>query len=389
MDTRQPGVTPPQERAALRFSEQFGTDPGGIWRAPGRVNLIGEHTDYNDGFVLPFAIGAGVSVAAACRNDDLIAVTSGQVPGGTVTVPLADLKPGSVRGWAAYPAGVAWALRGAGYPVGGISLAIDADLAVGSGLSSSAALECATALAMIDLHTITVPRTELAGLARLAENDFVGAPTGIMDQTAVLCGEANHVLLLDCRTRATTQIPFDLGALGLTIVIIDTRARHELIDGGYATRRAACEEAARLLGVPALRDIADPGAIDRLADPVLRRRARHVVTENDRVLRTVELLRGCQLAAIGPLLTASHASLRDDFEVSWPQANTAVGTAISAGALGARMTGGGFGGSVIAMAAVDQVSAIAGAMKREFAAHRWPQPAFSTARPSPSARRTR
>jgi len=242
---------------------------------------------------------------------------------------------------------------------------------------------------MLDLHEIAVPRTELARLARLAENDFVGAPTGIMDQTAVLCGEAGHVLLLDCRTRSTTQIGCDLRGSGLTIVIIDTRARHELTDGGYASRRATCEQAAHLLGVRALRDIADPGALDRLADPLLRRRARHVVTENDRVLRTVDLLRAGQLVGIGPLLTASHASLRDDFDVSWPEADAAVETAIGAGALGARMTGGGFGGSVIALAAADQVGVITDAVARQFAAHGWRPPAFSTALPSPPARRIR
>ena len=375
--------------AARRFAEQFGTGPAGIWRAPGRVNLIGEHTDYNDGFALPFAIGAAVSVAASRRDDDLILLTSCQEAGGAVTVALADLEPGSVEGWAAYPAGVAWALRGADLPIGGVSLAVDADLAVGSGLSSSAALECATALAMLDLHEIAVPRTELARLARLAENDFVGAPTGIMDQTAVLCGEAGHVLLLDCRTRSTTQIACDLSGSGLTIVIIDTRARHELTDGGYASRRAACEQAAQLLGVPALRDVADPRALDRLADPLLRRRARHVVTENDRVLRTVELMRAGRLSDIGPLLTASHASLRDDFDVSWPEADAAVETALRTGALGARMTGGGFGGSLIALAPTDQVAAITEAVTSEFAARGWRQPAFGTAVPSPPARRIR
>ena len=389
VESHQPGISYADAGAARRFAEQFGAGPAGIWRAPGRVNLIGEHTDYNDGFALPFAIGAAVSAAVSRRDDELMVLTSCQEPGGPVTVALADLAPGSVGGWAAYPAGVAWALRAADLPVGGVSLAVDADLAVGSGLSSSAALECATALAILDLHEIAVPRTELARLARLAENDFVGAPTGIMDQTAVLCGEAGHVLLLDCRTRSTTQIACDLGGSGLTIMIIDTRARHELTDGGYASRRAACEQAAYLLGVPALRDIADPGALDRLADPLLKRRARHVVTENDRVLRTVELLRAGQLGGIGPLLTASHASLRDDFDVSWPEADAAVETAIGAGALGARMTGGGFGGSLIALAAAAQVDVIAEAVTREFAARAWRPPAFSTAVPSAPARRIR
>jgi galactokinase len=375
--------------ADRRFGQQFGADPAGIWQAPGRVNLIGEHTDYNDGFALPFAIDATVSVAAASRDDDLMVLTSCQEPGGEVTVALADLTPGSVPGWAAYPAGVAWAFRTAGHQLGGVSLAVDADLAVGSGLSSSAALECAAALAMTDLYQVTVSRTEVARLARLAENEFVGAPTGIMDQIAVMLAEAGHVLLLDCRTAATTQIPFDPATAGLTIVIIDTRARHELTDGGYATRRAACEQAARLLGVPALRDVADVGVLDRLGDPLLRRRARHVVTENARVLQTVELLRAGRLADLGPLLTASHFSLRDDFEVSWPEADVAVEASAAAGALGARMTGGGFGGSLIALVPADQVDVVTDAVTRAFAARDWRPPAFTTAVPSPAASRLR
>jgi galactokinase len=277
----------------------------------------------------------------------------------------------------------------AGHQAGGVSMAVDADLAVGSGLSSSAALECAAALALTDLHQITVPRAGIARLARRAENEFVGAPTGIMDQIAVMFGEAGHVLLLDCRSGSTTQIPFDPAAAGLKMMIIDTRARHELTDGGYATRRAACEEAARMLGVAALRDIADSSALDRLADPGLRRRARHVVTENSRVLHAVELLRAGRLAAVGPLLTASHVSLRDDFDVSWPEADVAVDAAASAGALGARMTGGGFGGSVIALTPVDAVGAIASAVTGEFAARNWRPPAFSEAVPSVSAHRER
>ncbi len=376
--------------AIQRFNETFGAEPAGIWQAPGRVNLIGEHTDYNDGFALPFAISTKVSVAAAPRDDDRLVLTSCQEGTEVVELALADLVPRTVPGWAAYPAGVAWSLRGAGYPVGGLSVAIDADLALGAGLSSSAALECAVALAMLDLHNLAEPpRTELAMLARRAENDFVGAPTGIMDQIAVLLSQEGHALLLDCRTAATTPVPFDPAAAGLALMIINTRARHELRDGGYASRRHACEEAARLLGVPALRDVVSVDELDRLTDPLLLRRARHIVTDDTRVLQTVDLLKAGDLAGIGPVLTASHASLRDDFEISWPEADVAVDAAIEAGALGARMVGGGFGGSVIALLPIVRTDAVSEAVLGSFVQNSWTRPTFTTAFPSASASRLR
>ena len=206
--------------------------------------------------------------------------------------------------------------------MGGASIAIDADLERGAALSSSAALECATALALTELHGLNVQRPVLAALARRGENEFVGVPTGIMDQSASLLGQAGQALLLDCRTGQASDVPLDLEAAGLVLLVIDTRVQHALADGRYAARRRACEDAARLLGVPSLRDVTDrPGAVDQITDPLLRRRARHVVTENARVLETVGLLRAGEAGRCGPLLTASHASLRDDFEVSWPQAD--------------------------------------------------------------------
>ncbi|HET7015440.1 MAG TPA: galactokinase, partial [Streptosporangiaceae bacterium] len=316
-------------------------------------------------------------------------LTSCQEGTATVEVPLAGLVPGTVVGWAAYPAGVAWSLRGAGYPIGGLNVAIDADLALGAGLSSSAALECAVALAMLDLHGLVLPRTELAKLARRAENDFVGAPTGIMDQIAVLLSQEGHALLLDCRTATVAQVPFDPAAAGLVLMIINTRARHELTDGGYASRRRACEEAARTLGVRALRDITSVSQLDQLTDPLLLRRARHIVTDDARVLQAVALLRANDLISIGPLLTTSHISLRDDFEVSWPEADVAVDAAIEAGALGARMVGGGFGGSVIALLPTGQTDPVTDAVNRRFALNGWSAPTFTTAVPSASAARLR
>jgi galactokinase len=374
--------------AAGLFAQRYDGQVRGVWRAPGRVNLIGEHTDYNDGFVLPFAIGAGVTAAAARRDDGLLAVASRQADGEDVTVALDELRPGSVPGWAAYPAGVAWALRTAGYPIGGVSLAFDSDLALGAGLSSSAALECSVALALTELHGLSVPRPQLAAIARRAENEFVGAPTGIMDHSATLLCQTGHALLLDCRSGIGTAVPLDPVALGLALVIIDTRARHALTDGGYASRRQACEDAAQALGVRSLRDITDTSELTGL-DPLLLRRARHVVTENSRVLATAALLRSGQLARTGPLLTASHASLRDDFEVSWPEADAAVDTAIAAGACGARMTGGGFGGSVIALVRGQHEDQVKAAVTERFARQGWPEPGFADAIPSAGARRVR
>ena len=381
------GVT---ERAARWFAECFGAEPDGVWQAPGRVNLIGEHTDYNEGFVLPFALAQGVRAAASGRGDGRLELRSRQVPDAPATAALSTLAPGSPAGWAAYPAGVAWALREAGCPVAGASIAIDADLERGAALSSSAALECATALALADLHGLSVPRPELAAIARRAENEFVGVPSGIMDQSASLLCRAGHALLLDCRSGETSDVPLDLAAAGLVLLVVDTGVRHALSDGRYAARRRSCEEAARALGVPSLRDITDrPRAVDQLADPVLRRRARHVVTENARVLEVVGLLRAGEIAGCGPLLTASHASLRDDFEVSWPQADVAVEAAAAGGALGARMTGGGFGGSVIALTQTRRRAAVTASVTGAYAGRGWRAPRFLDALPSAGALRLR
>jgi galactokinase len=375
--------------AAAFYADRYGGDAEGIWHAPGRVNLIGEHTDYNDGFALPFALGTGVCVAAGRREDDRLGLASRQQGDAVTTVSLTGLAAGAAGGWAAYPAGVAWAMASAGHRLTGMNLAVDADLALGTGLSSSAALECAAGLAMADMCGLRLSRTDLAALGRRAENDFVGAPTGVMDQLAVLLCERDHGLLLDCRSGSGVSVPLPLAAAGLALLVIDTRVQHELSDGGYGARRLACENAARTLGVPALRDVTDIGELGALGDPVVRRRARHVVTENHRVIDVAELLRADKIAAIGPLLTASHVSLRDDFEVSWPEADVAVGTALGAGALGARMTGGGFGGSVIALAPRDAAAAVADAVLAEFGRRGWPRPAVTSVAPAQGARRLR
>ncbi len=367
----------------MSFRETYGHEPDGVWHAPGRVNLIGEHTDYNDGLVLPFALAQGVTVAASRRDDGVLELRSVQ---SAEAARVTDPVPGSVGGWAAYAAGVAWALREAGHDVGGASLLVDSDLPQGAGLSSSAALECAVAVALCGLYDLDLPRLDLARIAQRAENDFAGMPCGILDQSASLLCEEGHALLLDCRSGLSSQVPLDL--TGLTVLVIDTRAAHELLDGEYAARRAACEKAAERLGVPALRDVTDlAGALASLDDPVLRRRTQHVVTENHRVEATVGLLRAGVVAEVGALLTACHLSLRDQFEVSWPEADVAVQEAVRAGARGARMVGGGFGGSVIALVPEGRVPAVSDAVTAAYAARGWEAPHFLEAAPSAGARR--
>jgi galactokinase len=364
----------------------------GVWCAPGRANLMGEHTDYNQGLVLPFAISQGFTVAAVRRDDRMLVLRSGQAAGEPAAVDLDSLAPGTVTGWAAYPAGVAWALAEAGCPVPGATLDFSSDLPVGAGLSSSAGLECSTALALTGLAGVSVPRRQLAEITRRAENEFAGVPSGIMDQSASLLCQAGHALLLDCATLQACQVPFDPAAAGSGLLIINTRAEHAHAGGDYARRRAECEEAARQLGVPFLGCLTGAGDAGRLADPVLRGRARHVITDNARVRAAVDLLRstaadpGAYLK-IGALLTEAHRSLRDDFEVSWPHADATVDAALAAGALGARMIGGGFGGSVLALVPADAIPAVRAAIADAFGRHWWPPPEFIETIPSGGASR--
>jgi galactokinase len=384
-------------RAAEEFRRLHERAPVGVWSAPGRVNLIGEHTDYNDGFVLPFALPFRIAVAAAPRADGRLAVTTvgdDGVPQRVEPVPVDALEPGAVTGWAAYPSGVAWVLRDNGVRAGA-DLVIVGDVPAGAGLSSSHALQCATALALLGLAGIELDaagapsRPEIAAWVQRSENEFVGVPTGLLDQTASLCCVSAHVLFLDVRTGAMEQIPLDAPAGGLELLVVDTRARHSHGDSGYRDRRRGCEHAAELLGVPALRDVG-PEALDRAElPPELRRLVRHVVTENERVLHTVELLRAGKLPEIGPLLTESHTSLARDYRVSCLELDQAVESALGAGALGARMTGGGFGGSAIALvdaAAVDEVGA---AVTAAFARRGFAPPRLFPTVPSAGAGRDR
>jgi len=376
------------DTVAQEFLRRHGREPEGVWRAPGRVNLIGEHTDYNDGFVMPFALAEAVTVAAARRGDDHWSVTS-LSSDETAEFGRDDLQPG-MPGWQAYVAGVVWALSEAGHEVGGADLVLTSDVPIGAGLSSSAALECAALAALADLGGLTLDPLERAKLARRCENDFVGAPTGLMDQAATTLCTAGHALFFDCRSFDSTQVSLDLGGAGLELLVLDTRTPHTHVDGEYAARRRSCEEAARLLGVPALRDVADlDAALETLTDPEMQRRVRHVVTENARVLAAAEALSAGRVADLAPLLDASHASMRDDFEITVPTVDLAVETARQAGALGARMTGGGFGGCIIALVPAGGVDAVAAEIARAFDAAGYGAPTHFVAVPSPGARRQR
>ncbi len=375
-----PDATAPDlaTRTADGATRVHGRAPDAVWAAPGRVNLIGEHTDYNDGFCLPVALDRRTWVAVRRRDDDEVHVSSAQdahVHVGRV----GEVGPG----WTAYPTGVLWALREAGLDVGGVELHVDSSVPVGAGLSSSAALTCAVALALAEDRA---SRADLVAVCVRAENEAVGAPTGGMDQAAALLARAGTALLLDCRDGSREHVPLDLAAAGLELLVIDTRAHHRLVDGQYAARRADCEAAAAALGVPSLREVT-AADVERLDDPRLRARARHVVTEIARAQAFADLLRDGRLATTGALLDASHASLRDDFAVSCDELDVAVAAARSAGALGARMTGGGFGGSAVALLGQGCVDATTTAVRAAFVARGWTEPAFLLVRPSAAGAR--
>lgn len=389
-------------RAAEAFAHEHGHAPSALWSAPGRVNLIGEHTDYNDGFVLPFALPHRTAVAAAPRHDRMLTVATlgddHKLHRGPA-LPLDELTPGntprSAPGWASYPAGVAWALGRNGIDVPGTDLIIVGEVPTGAGLSSSHALECAVALALLDLAGLPADGPnpaetgDVARWVQQAENEFVGAPTGILDQTASLRCTAEHALFYDVRSGESEQIPFDSQASGLEVLVVDTRANHSHSTSGYGDRRRGCERAAELLGVKALRDISGTGlgaALDQLPGD-LRPLVRHVVTENDRVLSTVTDLRNGEVAAVGPRLTASHTSLRDDYRVSCPELDVAVDSSLRGGALGARMIGGGFGGSAIALVRAERRESIETSVRDSFAEHDMTPPRLFTAIPAAGAGR--
>jgi galactokinase len=364
-----------------------------VWSAPGRANLIGEHTDYNEGFVLPFAIAQRTAAAVALRDDDVIRVRSTFAPD-AVEVPLAELDARIAAGgldWAGYPLGVAWALRAAAPDATprGVDIALASEVPVGAGLSSSAAIEGAVASALDDVWNAGLDKVALARVGRTAENDAVGAPTGIMDQMASMLGVADAATFLDCRTLETRPVALGFADAGLEILVVDTLVEHAHSSGGYRERRASCEKGAAAFDVSALRDLTvdDLPRAQEILDGVTFRRVRHIVTENQRVLDTVAALGTGGPTAIGDLLTASHASMRDDFEISVPELDLAVETALATGALGARMTGGGFGGAAIALIPAELVPAATDAVHAAFAASGFRSPNVFTVAPSEGARR--
>lgn len=349
------------KQTADAFEEKFGYAPAGVWSAPGRVNIIGEHTDYNEGFVLPIAINRATYAAIALRDDNTARVAS---TFSNEVVELTIDQLGQAQGWSAYPLGVAHVLGASK----GFDLFIDSDVPVGAGLSSSAAIECAVALGLDELLGLGNDRRALARAGQRAENEVVGAPTGIMDQSASLLGKVDHAVFLDCQSLAVENVELGFAAAGLELVIIDTRVAHRLNDGGYASRRAACEAASEAFKVPSLRHLT-PSSLENgrdLIDEVTYRRARHIVTENDRVQAFVAALKLSDFARCGELMVQSHISMRDDFEISVDELDTAVETSMKHGAVGARMTGGGFGGAAIALCPIEKISDITNSVYAEF-----------------------
>lgn len=377
----------------------------GVWAAPGRVNLMGEHTDYNGGFVLPFALPHTTTVTASVRDDRMVRVRSGMsverddagaLDSRAAEFGLDGLAPGAVEGWAAYVAGTLWSLEQAGFELPGLDLEIQSTVPVGAGLSSSAALECSVGLAAAELGGYDIDRLELAGIAQRAENDFVGMPCGIMDQVASLVSSAGHGVLLDTRSLRVEQVPLALGDAGLSLMVIDSQAEHRLVDGEYAQRRAQCEQGAALLGLGSLRELNDAGTTpeqlaQRLAglteDQNILRRVRHVLTENDRVRAVREALRAGAPRDLGVILSASHASQRDDFGITVPETDTMVETLLDHGALGARQVGGGFGGCVIALVEAGDVQMLLEAAEHNARKQGYSRPLALTAEPSEGARR--
>ena len=366
-----------------KFLETFSAEPDLVAAAPGRVNLIGEHIDYSDGFVLPFAIKDRTLVAARKRGDSTVRIASAQRRNKIVTVDISTVKPGLKGEWERYALGVLWALG----VKEGVDLLIDGHVPLGAGLSSSAALECSVATAMNHLFDLGFNLEELARLTQKAENQYVGVPCGIMDQSVSLMATQGSALLLDCRDLTTKNIPFDVASSGLELLIIDTQAHHALTDGGYAERRASCESVVAKLGITSLREL----SMEQLENSrgLLTEtefvRARHAVTEMKRVLECVEALSNSDFERVGQLINQSHISLRDDYTVSCPELDTAVEAALAAGALGSRMVGGGFGGSAIALIQASKTTETIKAVEKAFSSKGFKAPRFFTSLPSQGA----
>jgi len=381
-------MTSSYDGLASRFEQTFGRAPAGVWAAPGRVNLIGEHVDYNDGLVLPFALTHRTYAAVAQRDDGVISARLLQVED-SLDRPIDELEPGSLSEWPAYVAGVVWVLREEGHRLRGMDVLLDGRVPVGAGLSSSAALECSVAVAASDVSGLGLDDPSLAKVAQRAENDFVGVPCGLMDQMASMVCTEGHALLYDVRSEEAEQVPFAPQDAGLSLLVVDTKVKHSVGDGAYADRRSTCEQAAKTLGVASLREVAPADLDDALAKLPASAvpRVRHVVSEIDRVTSAVDALRAGEWATLGELMTTSHVSLRDDYEVSAEELDVAVDTALAAGALGARMTGAGFGGSAIALVPADAIDRLSDDIKNAFSSRGFRAPEFFVAEPGAGAER--
>ena len=366
-----------------KFLETFGAEPDLVAAAPGRVNLIGEHIDYSEGFVLPFAIKDRTLAAARKRDDSIVRIASVQRRNKIVTVDIKDVKPGLKGEWERYALGVLWSMG----VTSGVDLMIDGHVPLGAGLSSSAALECSVATAVNHLFDMGFSLEELARLTQRAENQYVGVPCGIMDQSVSLMATNGFALLLDCRDLSTRNIPFDVASHGLELLIIDTQAHHALTDGGYAERRASCESVAAKLSIKSMRELTmeQLDSSRHLITETEYIRARHAVTEMKRVLDCVEALSIGDFVKVGQLINASHVSLRDDYTVSCPELDTAVDASLGAGAMGSRMVGGGFGGSAIALIQAAKTTQTIRAVEKAFADKKFKTPRFFTSLPSQGA----
>ena len=366
-----------------KFLETFGDEPDLVAAAPGRVNLIGEHIDYSEGFVLPFAIKDRTFVAMRKREDAKVRIASAQRRNKIVTVDLNTVKPGLKGEWERYALGVLWSMG----VKSGVDVMIDGHVPLGAGLSSSAALECSVATAVNHLFSMGLSLEDLARLTQKAENQYVGVPCGIMDQSVSLMATQGSALLLDCRDLSTKNIPFDVASHGLELLIIDTQAHHALTDGGYAERRASCESVVEKLSIKSLRELTmtELDNSESMLSAVEYKRAHHAVTEMQRVLDCVGALSQSDFVKVGQLITQSHISLRDDYTVSCPELDTAVDSALAAGALGSRMVGGGFGGSAIALIQASKTTETIKAIEKAFADKKFKAPRFFTSLPSQGA----
>ncbi len=354
-----------------------------IAQAPGRINLIGEHTDYNLGFAMPIALEERTTVRFEPDGTGRITLRSNEEGDGSSFALSA--RPGDVEGWAEYPAGVIWALSAAGHSVVGGTMEVSSDVPIGAGLSSSAALECAVLLAMNAATATAMDWSTVARIAQRGENDFVGAPTGLMDQLASLNGEADRALLIDFDSTSVRTVEFDLATHGLVLLVVNSNAAHQHSTGEYASRRESCTRASRILGVDSLRRVQGHDILDRIEDEVDRRRVRHILTENQRVLDSAQAMADGDFRRLGALMAQSHASMRDDFEITTPHIDLIVDSLLRHGALGARMTGGGFGGCVISLVPAAEVDTMSAAVTEDISAGGFPAPTIFTARAAAGA----